>query len=225
VNPTAIPNKNKFYQFSRTPNQMNSETKLCGHVCCPSSELEVCCGCADVRPMSDGYAIYVDGVGHTTTASRNEHYCPVCNTKNYDKWLLRVKLETEKKKQDDVAKQIRTQQKTIEAELDRARAAESSRSFGIINYSNGDVYNGVIVNGERHGDGSMVYADDNDDNAISFVGHWANGLHHGFGRKDWLDNIYYEGHWCANMMHGRGKWHLNDVDIIEGEFENDEICS
>lgn len=57
--------------------------KSCGHYCYPSN-LSKCCACEDLRPIADGYKCYVDGIGYTLTAAREDGYCPVCNTKSLD---------------------------------------------------------------------------------------------------------------------------------------------
>ena len=64
-----------------------------------------CCACSDTRELSEtGYEGYVDGVGYTETASRDAFYCGVCNTKNYDRWVKKVREETERKEEEDRVK-------------------------------------------------------------------------------------------------------------------------
>ena len=36
-----------------------------------------------------------------------------------------------------------------------------------------------------------------------------------------MDDLWYEGEWSNGMMHGVGICHTNDVDIMEGRFEED----
>ncbi|KAH7398637.1 hypothetical protein DE146DRAFT_497769 [Phaeosphaeria sp. MPI-PUGE-AT-0046c] len=40
--------------------------------------LDVCCACADKRPPSEAYLLYVDGLGDDDTDSRSMHYCSGC---------------------------------------------------------------------------------------------------------------------------------------------------
>ncbi|RMZ91022.1 hypothetical protein DV736_g1738, partial [Chaetothyriales sp. CBS 134916] len=40
--------------------------------------LPVCCSCADIRPLSEGYPNYVDGIGMTMTGQRWTKYCSRC---------------------------------------------------------------------------------------------------------------------------------------------------
>jgi hypothetical protein len=39
-----------------------------------------CCSCADRRPFSEAYSIYVDGVGFTSITDRRRDYCPGCKS-------------------------------------------------------------------------------------------------------------------------------------------------
>jgi len=42
-------------------------------------------------------------------------------------------------------------------------------------------------------------------------------------QKVWIDDMYYEGGWKDSMMHGKGVCHQNEVDVMEGLFEEDEL--
>jgi hypothetical protein len=203
------------------PIWMNRELKACDHFCCPST-LQKCCSCEDLRPISDtgGYDSYVDGQGWTTTAARDDGYCPVCNTKNYDKWMTRVQEETERKRRHDEEKQRIEQEQQLVAEEDRVK--NTDKKDGTLAYSNGNVYVGALKDGEPHGLGRMDYAD-NDDDILHYEGEWVNGKHQGRGKKLWRDNLWYEGEWYEGMMHGEGICHMNEVDELKGRFEEDEF--
>ena len=162
-------------------------------------------------------------MGHTTTAARDDFYCPVCNTKNYDKWMEKVERETKKKREEDEVKGAEEERRRGEEERDRVRASrEVEGGEGRVEYSNGDVYEGGLVEGVRHGRGRMDYGDYGD--VLWYDGEWRNGLHEGAGRKEWVDSLWYEGEWKGGMMHGRGVCHVNEVDVMDGEFEKDEFC-
>jgi hypothetical protein len=196
----------------------NREVKSCSHYCYPSN-LKKCCACEDIRPISDdGYEGYTDGVGWTTTANRDDGYCPVCNTKNYDKWMTRVKEQTERKRSQDEEKKRVEEEERLLTEQDRAK--NTDKNHGQIEYSNENVYVGDLSNGEPHGTGRMDYAD-NDDDILCYEGEWVNGRHQGKGKKVWMDDMWYEGDWYNGMMHGQGICHMNEVDIMEGRFEED----
>ena len=200
------------------------ELKTCGHYCYPSKLLK-CCACEDLRPISASgfYESYVDGEGWTNKAARDDGYCPVCNTKNYDKWMARIKEQTEKKKMEDEKKEAEELKKKLLAEEDRRKndtGDNQVRHNVNVKYSNGDVYVGDIVKGQPHGLGRMDYAD-NDDDILYYDGNWKNGKHEGVGKKVWIDDMWYDGEWKNGMMHGHGVFHVNDVDIMEGRFEED----
>jgi len=59
--------------------------------------------------------------------------------------------------------------------------------------SNGDVYDGDFVKGNRHGNGKL----------ISKSGH-----------------IYYDGNWVNDKQNGKGKWSNTKGDIYEGDFRD-----
>eukprot|EP00978_Attheya_sp_CCMP212_P039194 scaffold201592_cov69-Attheya_sp.AAC.2 len=164
------------------------ERKSCHHYCYPSSLLK-CCACEDRRPYNGhGYECYVDGVGYTTTAARDDGYCPICNTKNYKKWMARVQRETARKRNEDEEKLQLCNERAATAEKDRVAA--SDKAHGCIEYSNGNVYVGDLLNGEPHGSGRLDYCD-NDDDILSYQGEWTDGKHEGMGRKEWMDNVWY----------------------------------
>ncbi|KAH3762416.1 hypothetical protein Pelo_5716 [Pelomyxa schiedti] len=56
--------------------------KKCEHSWCMIKSTPLCCACADQRPSTGSYPIYVDGVGHTVTSDRAIHYCPACKSKS-----------------------------------------------------------------------------------------------------------------------------------------------
>ena len=199
--------------------------KTCGHYCYPST-LGKCCACEDIRPISSTgfYERYIDGEGWTTTAARDDGYCPVCNTKNYDKWMKRVKEQTEKKKREEEEKNQEEYRKQKLLEQDRKRmdtTGDDKLQHNItIQYTNGDLYVGDVVRGQPHGQGRMDYAD-NDDDILFYEGGWKEGKHAGLGKKVWMDDTWYEGSWQDGMMHGQGTYHVNLVDVMIGRFEED----
>jgi hypothetical protein len=208
--------------FSTTPTiDQHRERKSCHHYCYPSN-LSKCCACEDLRPVTaDGYECYVDGLGYTTTGARDDGYCPICNTKNYDKFMKRVQKEMEIKRLEDEEKNRLETEQAATAETDRAK--NSDTTSGRVEYSNGDVYIGQLSNGNPDGKGRMDYAD-NDNNILFYEGQWTHGKHHGHGYKQWMDNVRYEGEWSNGMMHGEGIYHMNEVDILNGRFDEDEFC-
>jgi hypothetical protein len=163
----------------------------------------------------------VDGLGYTTTGARDDGYCPVCNTKNYDKFMKRVKKETERKRLEDEEKNRLEMEQAATAEEDRAKNCNTTS--GRVEYSNGNVYIGEMSNGHPNGSGRMDYGD-NDNNILFYEGQWVHGKHHGHGYKQWMDNVRYDGEWSNSMMHGEGIYHMNEVDVLNGRFDEDEFC-
>lgn len=199
------------------------EMKQCGHYCYPSN-LPGCCSCSDVRPVEDFYENYLDGVGFTKTAERDDHYCGVCNTKNYDKWVERVGRELKRKQDEDAAKLAEEMERMRVEEEDREKAQQLNEDEDQrVEYRNGDVYVGRLKDGKRHGYGRMDYGD-NEMDMLSYEGMWKDGLHEGMGLKRWMDDMWYKGEWKAGMMHGKGICHQNEIDVMEGLFEEDEFC-
>jgi hypothetical protein len=106
--------------------------------------------------------------------------------------------------------------------------------------SNGDVYIGEWINGQRHGQGRLLTADGG-----LMEGHWEKGLLHGkardvhpsgdmyegdyfkgmkqgFGRfEDLHRNNSYEGMWLNDKKHGKGIEQIEDGSIVDGHYEND----
>jgi hypothetical protein len=205
---------------SSTHLELSRQRKSCQHYCYPS-KLANCCSCEDLRPVADGYECYVDGQGYTKTAARDDGYCPVCNTKNYDQWIKRVKKETERKRLEDEERERLEKERRMVAERDREHNRD--KESGRVEYSDGNIYIGCLLDGAPHGSGRMDYAD-NEDNILCYEGDWSHGKHHGKGRKLWMDELWYEGEWQDGKMHGEGICRMNEVDTLEGRFEEDEFC-
>lgn len=145
--------------------------------------------------------------------------------------MERVKEQTERKRSEDEKKKAEESRRRAIAEEDRQRIAALAGGNGEdgddddqqvvrVEYSNGNVYLGTLVNGEPHGSGRMDYAD-NDDDILYYEGEWKNGKHEGSGKKVWMDDMWYNGEWKDGKMHGDGTFHVNEVDIMEGRFEED----
>ena len=86
----------------------------------------------DSRPILGGdcYPNYVDGVGWLDNAARNAHYCPVCNPKNYDEWIERIRIQQEEKATLAVELQLQQEKAQQIADKDRQRAAKVFTSIG-----------------------------------------------------------------------------------------------
>lgn len=77
---------------------------------------------------------------------------------------------------------------------------DSSEShYSLVNAPNGDVYEGEVVAGKRHGRGTLHSVDGSD-----YKGNWLNNCCHGMGwHKSATDNTVYIGEWADNCMQAR----------------------
>ena len=201
---------------------LSRETKQCGHLCWPSSTPK-CCSCMDERAVLEGnsYPSYIDGLGWADAGARDDGYCPVCNTKNYDKWMREMAAKLAVKAAQDEELRLANEAEALATEADKVRAAEATQvgaSSSKFVYSNGDEYEGDFKDGERSGHGRMLYAD-----GSIYDGQWAYGEPEGQGTKTWVDGIEYTGEWRGGMMHGQGRYTMSDGYVMQGIFQNDEF--
>jgi hypothetical protein len=87
----------------------------------------------DLRPiLSDNlYPKYIDGQGWSDTGSRDDGYCPVCNTKNFDLWLQRLATQRHENEIQEAKKRDELDAKKIQETKDKFRAASISVSLMI----------------------------------------------------------------------------------------------
>ena len=80
--------------------------------------------------------------------------------------------------------------------------------------ANGDVFEGVMVDGLRHGEGSYVWA-----NGARYEGSFLNDKMYGKGRYTFVDGRVYVGDFVNDERHGRGLLTFEGHEY-EGEFKN-----
>ena len=80
------------------------------------------------------------------------------------------------------------------AEAERNRIAAVNKPTGRVTY-NGNVYVGDLLEGRPHGVGRMDYFSDADDTVVYYEGTWTHGKHDGYGKKQFVDDNWYEGLW------------------------------
>eukprot|EP00347_Sterkiella_histriomuscorum_P015540 403356645 len=91
-------------------------------------------------------------------------------------------------------------------------------AFGVMNYSNGNEYQGYWENNLRSGGGTLFGPDGN----YIYVGSFKNDIFEGHGSMYGDDNVLqYEGNFKNNQMCGYGKSYKNGVVWHEGEYKND----
>lgn len=72
---------------------------------------------------------------------------------------------------------------------------------GIINYGNGDIYEGTFVKGKKEGRGRLKIARLNEE----YEGEFANDKMHGHGRVTYGNGDVFDGEWKESKKHGRGR--------------------
>merc|ERR1719161_61483 len=87
-----------------------------------------------------------------------------------------------------------------------------------VDFADGSVYVGQILDGKRHGNGTCMSADE------QYHGQWLNDLQEGQGCATWHDGRVYEGGFREGRFHGFGcmEWHTKQgTQMYEGEYIND----
>ncbi len=92
-------------------------------------------------------------------------------------------------------------------------APPPASNIKVIKYDGGDVYEGPMVNGKRHGKGKYTWA-----NGDFYEGDYVDGVRTGYGRYQWKNGEYYEGEFFNNKFHGKGKRVWLDGDVYEGDY-------
>ena len=77
-----------------------------------------------------------------------------------------------------------------------------------------DIYEGDLVNGIRHGRGTMIFKSGN-----IYKGDWQNGLMHGFGEFDFkTTGDHYTGEFANGKLSGCGRMTFHTGEIFEGFY-------
>ena len=85
---------------------------------------------------------------------------------------------------------------------------------GIINFKNGNIYEGELKEYEREGKGIMKYK-----NGEIYDGEWKKDLREGKGKLNSKECLY-DGEWKNNELNGKGKIYYNNNKIFDGYFIN-----
>jgi hypothetical protein len=86
-----------------------------------------------------------------------------------------------------------------------------------INYTDGTVYEGDVVDGKCHGKGKIIYPD-----GKSYEGEWVNNDYKK-GKMIYPSGSVYEGDWFDGEPHGKGKFTLAKGAVLEGDWNNGEM--
>ena len=103
---------------------------------------------------------------------------------------------------------------TLEASAEGA----SNSMEKIIKYRNGDTYIGQVdTDGKRDGQGILEMS-----NGDVYEGQFRGGMKHGEGKYTWAGGNVYDGEWSNNKKHGKGKMKFKDVQEYDGEWSNNK---
>ena len=79
------------------------------------------------------------------------------------------------------------------------------------------VYVGEKKDGERHGQGTVTYAD-----GKKYEGQFSKGRKHGEGTQTWSDGRKYVGEWEKNKRNGLGIMTYKDCSMFDGEWKRNK---
>ena len=88
---------------------------------------------------------------------------------------------------------------------------------GIVQWKNGNRYEGTVVNTRLSGKGSFTWA-----NGDTYVGDMVNAQPHGQGTYTFKSGDRYLGAWRNGQKHGMGRYTFANGTVWEGEFANDQ---
>ena len=138
---------------------------------------------------------------------------------------------------------IKTDTFTATGKLSLDRSSGAMTGEGLIEWVNGDRYEGTMLAGRKHGKGIFTWQDGQRyegewaDDMINGVGHlyYTNGDHyegsfrsgepHGTGTYTLKNGDVYVGAWVAGNKHGQGRLTWSNGDYWEGEFRDDQQTS
>ena len=89
---------------------------------------------------------------------------------------------------------------------------------GVMKYNNGNIYYGEWKEGIIKGGGMIKYT-----NGDIYYGNWKEGDKYGRGIMIFANTDVYEGNWNDNKMHGNGKMTYANGDIYEGNWNNNKM--
>jgi hypothetical protein len=104
-----------------------------------------------------------------------------------------------------------------EIHLKHKRKLDSHSLFRRVNFDNGDMYEGFIVQGKFHGKGLYLYFD-----GSKYDGDWEKGKYSGNGKLN-FNSGFYNGGWLKGKKHGFGSLFRNDGMSYVGDWLQDEF--
>ncbi len=89
-----------------------------------------------------------------------------------------------------------------------------------IDYGNGEIYEGDLLNGKHHGYGTYTYPD-----GERYIGEFKNGSYEGLGTYIFPDGDRYIGEFNGGLFHGQGVYISSKGSKFTGEYKNDRMWS
>lgn len=89
--------------------------------------------------------------------------------------------------------------------------------YGTMTYNNGDKYEGNWLNDEKSGQGTFVRSD-----GTKYVGNWQYDKFSGYGIMTWTKGDKYEGNFVNGFRNGYGRYTWPNGDIYEGNWVDGE---
>ena len=94
-----------------------------------------------------------------------------------------------------------------------ATPEKRQNGFVVKNWPDGKQYRGEMVDGKRHGKGSITYPD-----GASYEGDWHNDWRHGHGEYKYTDGTWYKGQWEMGNRQGEGLCTYADGNMFQGKW-------
>jgi hypothetical protein len=114
---------------------------------------------------------------------------------------------------DSKSRSISTESFTATGKLALDRSSGAMSGEGVIEWKNGDRYDGAMTSGKKHGRGTFVWA-----NGQRYEGEWADDVINGAGVLHYTNGDRYEGSFVAGAPHGKGTYTLQNGDIYVGDW-------
>lgn len=88
-------------------------------------------------------------------------------------------------------------------------------NYGVIQYDNGEKYEGQLERGLKQGQGIYTWRD-----GTIYKGQWSKDLEHGYGEKMFANGDTYRGGWENGIFAGQGVYRWADGASYEGQWQD-----
>lgn len=110
---------------------------------------------------------------------------------------------------------IKTEAFTATGKLSLDRSTGAMTGEGVIEWANGDRYEGAMVGGKKHGKGIFTWS-----NGQRYDGEWTDDLINGKGVMQFTNGDRYEGTFKDGEPHGTGTYTVRNGDFYTGAWVN-----